>query len=77
MSEKTFVMAGTHAQFLNWRKQTQTDPTSVSYLSDARQLMGIQQCRVTLVGTYYDRKDWIYISQALAIIAATGELEYV
>lgn len=76
MNEKTFVIAGTHAQFTQWRNQTKTEPTSVTYLADARQLMGVTQCSVTLVGTYYDRKDWVYVSQALAIIATVGELVY-
>lgn len=64
-----YVVAGTYAQFVEWRKQNATIlREDVRYVGGVESIVGAARgFRVALVGSYYARKDWSVIGEQLSL----------
>jgi hypothetical protein len=70
MTDRIYVLAGTHAQSEYWRRRSGYNKRDWRYLNDPRQLAGAQRPNYVRIGTWYDRKDLDPIIRQLTICDA-------
>lgn len=53
----TIAIAENYVQFNNWLRETGTDPKSVVFAAEPRQLYGLEATAIVYIGTWYKRRD--------------------
>jgi len=66
MIEKTYIIAGNYQQFILYLK----DKCNQVCVQDTYRLYGLRKPKVVLIGTYYERGDWLELKKLLMAIEA-------
>lgn len=71
-SRPVFVIAGSLHQCLQWVKRENLDRNQCHYVSSSESLYGVRDVRVVWVGTFWNRSDFIEISQRVDHLVSIG-----